>query len=131
MVAPQPDRLGRLPLQFADEDMIGLGRLTPVDQLRRIAGLVVAELPKGFALADAAPAVHALEHRGGNPFRRDQQRRQSGGQLLGASSQGQGTAGHQSESGFLSSLRELVPTFRIECSVTGLQSPLARRGGAP
>ena len=36
--------------------MVRLGRLAPVDQLGRVAGLVVAVLPEGLTLANPAPA---------------------------------------------------------------------------
>ena len=48
-----------------------------------IARLILAELPEGLALADAAAAVHALRHGLGDPFGGDQQRRQRRRDLLG------------------------------------------------
>ena len=90
-VAPDPCRLGRLPLHLTGEDVVRLGRLPPVDDLRRISDLVVAVLPEGLALADPAPAVHALDHGRGNPLGGDQQRRQGRRQLLGALAQVVGT----------------------------------------
>ena len=52
-----------------------------------VAGLVLAELPERLALADPAPAVHALRHGRGDPLGGDQQRRQRRGRLLGAVAQ--------------------------------------------
>ena len=87
-VAPQADGLRRLPFGLADEPAVrhraaGLGGLPPVDARDRIAGDEAAELPETVALADPAPAVHALRHGRGDPLGGDQQRRQAGAERLG------------------------------------------------
>ena len=56
--------------------MLGLGRLAPIDLLRRIGWRVSAKLPKSLALADAPPPVHALGDGRGDVLRRHQQGRQ-------------------------------------------------------
>ena len=84
IVAPQPDALRRFPFGLAHEQVPGLGRLAPVDRLRRIGRLVAAELPEGFSLTDPAAAVHALRHGRGDPFGRHQKRRQPDRHFLGA-----------------------------------------------
>jgi hypothetical protein len=71
--------------------VIRLGGLPPVYGLRRVAHLVVAELPEGLALAHPAPAVNALHHGRRDPLGCDQQRRQGRRQLLGALAQVVGT----------------------------------------
>src|SRR3546814_18132082 len=48
-VAPQPHRLGGLPLHLAHEHHVGLGRLSPVDRLRLVAEIIVAVLSEGLA----------------------------------------------------------------------------------
>jgi hypothetical protein len=61
--------------------------LAPIDGACRIFGPIAAELPKGFAGADAAAAVNALHHGCGDAFGFDKQRRQRRRQLLGVALQ--------------------------------------------
>ena len=82
-IAPQPDALRRFPFGFADIEPLRLGALAPIDARGRVAGLVLAELPEGLALADPAAAVHPLRDGHGDPLGGDQKRRQNGGGLLG------------------------------------------------
>ena len=83
-IPPQPHALRRLPFGLAHVNGLRLGRLAPVDRLCRIAGLVAAELPEGFSLADPTAAVDALRHGGRHPVSGDQKRRQHGRQLFGS-----------------------------------------------
>ena len=55
--------------------------LAPVDLAGAVAIAIGPVLPEGIALADPAPAVHALDHRGGDAVGRDHQRRQGAGEL--------------------------------------------------
>src|SRR6185437_7500563 len=82
--APQPHALRRFPFGLAYVEPLRFRAFAPIDALRRIAGLILAELPEGLALADAAPAVHALGNRRRHAIGGDQKRRQRGCRLFPA-----------------------------------------------
>ena len=58
-------------------------RLAPVDREGCVFLAEATELPEGFALADAPPAVFALRDRRGHAFGLDHQRGQSRAQSFG------------------------------------------------
>jgi hypothetical protein len=64
--------------------MVVLGRLTPIDPRYGIPLLVLSELPKGFTLAYAATAMHALGYGGGDPICRNQKGREARSRFLGS-----------------------------------------------
>ncbi len=74
-VAPKPYRLRGLPFVFADEHLLGLRTLAPVDAVRRVPRLVEAVLPEGIAGTDAAAAVDPLHDGVGDALGRDQKGR--------------------------------------------------------
>ena len=80
-IAPQPDRGGGLPFGLAHEQVPAARALAPVDLAGAVAVAIGPVLPEGVALADAAAAVHALDHRGGDAVSGDHQRRQGAGEL--------------------------------------------------
>src|SRR5207248_7229782 len=82
-VAPQPDAGSGLPLGLAHEEVAAARALAPVDLARAVAVAIGPILPEGVALADAPPAVHALDHRGGDAVGRNHERRQRAGELKG------------------------------------------------
>src|SRR5271165_3373602 len=81
-VAPQPDTLCSFPLGFADIEALRLGTLAPIDARCRVALLVLAELPEGLALADAAATMDPLRDGHRDPIGRDKERRQHRSGLL-------------------------------------------------
>ena len=81
-VAPERDRVGGFPFILAHEQLVGLGRLAPVDRGAAVLGAVVAVLPEGLANAGAAAAVHALGDGRGNAVRLGQQGRQARSRVL-------------------------------------------------
>ena len=55
-VGPQPDRVRRLPFALAHVEMIRARRAAPVDETRRIARMILAELPERLARSRRAGA---------------------------------------------------------------------------
>ncbi len=64
--------------------MVALGRLTPIDPRYGIPVLVSSELPKGFALANATTAMHALGYGDGDSVCRDQKGRETRRRFFGS-----------------------------------------------
>src|SRR6185503_3017120 len=82
-VAPQPHALRGFPFGLAYIKPLRFRALAPIDALRSVARLILAELPEGLALADAAAAMHALRDRRGDAVGGDKQWRQRSGRLFG------------------------------------------------
>ena len=80
-IAPQPDAGRGLPFGLAHEQMPAARALAPVDLAGAVAVAIGPVLPEGIALADAPPAVHALDHGRGHAIGRHHQRRQRAGQF--------------------------------------------------
>src|SRR6185437_16966320 len=76
-VAPEPYGLGGFPFALADEKMLRLGRLPPVDAAHRIRRAIAAELPEILADPGLPAAMRAKADRCGKPVRRHHERWQA------------------------------------------------------
>ena len=63
--------------------LVVAGRAPPVDALRRIAGLIAAELPERLAGTRAAAAMRAVSDGVCDPLRLDEERRDARRQAVG------------------------------------------------
>ena len=80
-VAPQPDAGRGFPFGLAHEQVAAARALAPVDLVGAVAVAIGPVLPEGVALADAAPAMHALDHGRRHAVGRHHQRGQGAGEL--------------------------------------------------